>query len=100
MPPKSLKSCSKRLFPRIERPVPGKSLPIYAHQSSRRLAIKLDENDVLVWDPSAALRALAALWAIDSLLIAAKGYGLRMFRFALVHRVKPNRIGVVSCLYK
>jgi hypothetical protein len=65
MPPKSLKSCSKRLFPSIERPVAGKSLPIYARQSSHPLAIELEENDVLVWNPTAALRA------IDSLLIAA-----------------------------
>ena len=64
----ALKSCTKRLFPSIERPVSGKSLRIYARQSSRPLAIKLDENDVLVWDPTVALRA------IDSLLIAAKGY--------------------------
>src|SRR4029077_7109888 len=91
---KSLKSCRKRLFASIDRPVSGKSLPIYARQSSHPLAIKLNENGVLVWNPTAALRA------IDSLLIAAKGYRLRCFRFALVHRVQPHRIGVVSCFYK
>src|SRR5271165_179388 len=67
---KSLKSCSERLFPSIERPVSGKSLPIDARQSSHPLAIELEQNDVFVWNPTGALRA------IDSLLIAAKGYRL------------------------
>jgi len=61
---------SKRLFPSIERPVSGKSLPIYARQSNHPLAIELEQNHVFVWNPVAALRA------IDPLLIAAKGYRL------------------------
>ena len=65
-----LKYCCKRFVPSIERPVSGKSLLIYARQSSHSLAIELEENDVLVWDPMAAFRA------IDSLLIAPKGYRL------------------------
>jgi hypothetical protein len=70
LPMKSLKCWGKRLSPSVERVVSGKSLPIYARQSSHLSAIELEENHVLVWDPTAALRA------IESLMIAAKGYRL------------------------
>src|SRR5260221_7275506 len=66
---KTLKS-RKRLFASIERLVSGESLLINAGQSSHPLTIELDENDVLIRNPTAALRA------IDSLLIAAEGYRL------------------------
>jgi len=67
MPMKTLKSCSKRLFSSIERPVSGKSFTIRACQSSHLMAIELEENDILVWNP------ITTFWAIDALLIVTEG---------------------------